>query len=387
MTGVIDRLVEDTSALQTHVVQVDVRHVALPTGIKAFVLPDGRRTPTEVPILLIRVTDTDGVCGYSLLWAQQPQHAPLLEAGLRYLVDVVTQHALSEAPRLAATLRAATTFFGPAGVTAFGVSGLQMAIEDLICRRREQSLGAILGRKRDRLRFYQTGLMLQATVEELVDEAAGMYANGLRAVKMLVGKPSLDEDVDRIQAVRQSLPDDTSLMVDALQRWTPQQALQAAERLADFGLVWIEDPLPHHDIAGYRQLAQHAAVPVSTGETAYSAEAFGQLIEAGVPYLIGEPERVGGLCAWADIAHTVDAAGAVMLPHLYPHVSAQVLASLPQDEVWLEYVPWFDPLVAENLTVLPGGLVEVSAGPGAGFTPDLDAVEDIARGPWRRLND
>jgi L-alanine-DL-glutamate epimerase-like enolase superfamily enzyme len=387
VTGTADFLINDPDTLKSHVVRIEARHLALPTGIRPFQLPDGRTTPTDVPVVLVRLTDTDGVHGYSLLWAQQQQQARLVDASLRYLADVITQYSLSEAPRLTREIRSATTFFGAQGVTAFGVSGLLMAIEDLICRRRDESLSDLLGRKRDHIRAYQTGLMLQASIDELTAEATTMYDSGIRAMKMLVGRPTIEEDADRIQAVRQTMPDDASLMVDALQRWTPETALRASERFAEFGLVWIEDPLSHDDLSGYRRLAEESPVPIATGETTFSPREFRELLDAGIPYIIGEPERVGGLCAWADIAATVHDAGATMLPHLYPHVSSQLLATLPQDEVWLEYVPWFDPLVEEPLSLLADGVIEVGSSPGSGFTPCSDAVERLARGPWRRLND
>lgn len=380
-------LTDEPGLLDTRVARTEVRHLRLPTGIQPFSLPDGRLTPTDIPISLIRVTDNDGVQGFSLLWFQHPIQALVVEAGLRLLSSEMKGYVLNDLEGIDCATRSATAFLGREGALAFATSGLRMAVEDLICRRRGDSLANLLGRKHDRVRAYQTGLMLHATIDELVDEAVAMYDMGVRAVKMLVGKPSIDEDADRIQAVRQSLPADTTLMVDALQCWTTATALRAAERFAEYGLRWIEDPLSHGDHAGYSELARRSPIPIATGETLFSRAHFDRLLAAGIPYIVGEPERVGGLCAWANIAQAVHQAGATMLPHLYPHVSAQLLATLPQDEIWLEYVPWFDSLVDNDLVLLDDGSIEVSSKPGAGFTPRQDAVECLASGPWRQLND
>ena len=228
--------------------------------------------------------------------------------------------------------------------------------------------------------------MLQSNTDELVAEAAAIYASGVRAVKMLVGKPDLDEDVDRVQAVRDSLPIDAVLMVDALQRWdSAATALRAAQRFEPFGIHWIEDPLPHADIAGYRDLAQRSPVHIASGETSFSPVDIEELVGAGVRYIVGEPERIGGLRAWLDVADRVCESGATMLPHLYPHVSAQLLATLHQEEVWLEYVPWFDQLVSQQLSVTADGMVPVDSEPGAGFTPCPDALDRLAWGPWHQV--
>lgn len=362
---------------------VEARNLSIPTGIAPFQLPNGQLTPTDVPAIVLRLSDGEGVQGFSLLWFQQPGQAVLVGAALQYLCGEMVPVAGMAA--LDAGILAATRFVGEHGVMAFASSGLRMAAEDLLCRRRGISLADLVGRRRDRVRCYQTGLMLQSNTDELVAEAAAIYASGVRAVKMLVGKPNLDEDVDRVQAVRASLPTDAVLMVDALQRWdSASTALRAAERFEPFGVHWIEDPLPHADIAGYRDLAQRSPVSIASGETLFSPADIDELVGAGVRYIVGEPERVGGLRAWLGVAGRVRESGATMLPHLYPHVSAQLLATLHQDEVWLEYVPWFDQLVAEQLSFVDG-TVQVGCEPGSGFTPCPDALDRLAWGPWRRV--
>ncbi|HVW32136.1 MAG TPA: mandelate racemase/muconate lactonizing enzyme family protein, partial [Acidimicrobiia bacterium] len=363
-----------------------VRHLALPTGLKPFVLPNGHKTPTDLSVLLVRLTDGDGVSGQGLLWAQTPSQAPLFEAALRYLAPAVAGKPADDVAAATTALGKATAFVGRDGVAAFAVSGLAMALEDLTCRRAGVSLSEKLGRRRDRIRIYQTGLMVFADLDELVAEADAIYARGIRAIKMVLGKPSLDEDIERVQAVRSKLPADAALMVDALQRWTLDDALRAGERLADAGLVWIEDPLPQDDVEGYRTLVRRCPVPIATGETCFSGAAFDALLAAGVPYVVGELERVGGCGPWMDIAARAHEAGAVMLPHLYPHVAAQLIAALPQDEVWLEYVPWFDHLVGESFEIA-GGEIAVGRRAGSGFDPADEAIERLARGPWLRLTD
>ncbi len=364
---------------------VEVRYLSIPTGIRPFRLPNGRMTPTDIPAIVLRLTDTEGVQGFSLLWFQQPEQAALVGAGLRYLCGELAP--VTDLAELDAGIGSATRFIGNHGVMSFVSSGLRMAAEDLVCRRRGLSLADLVGRRRDRVRCYQTGLMLQSSIDELVAEATTIYASGVRAVKMLVGKPDLDEDVDRIHAVRDCLPTDAVMMVDALQSWdSAATALRAAQRFEPFGINWIEDPIPHSDIAGYRDLAQRSPVPIASGETLFSSVDVDELVDAGVPYIVGEPERVGGLRAWLGVADRVRESGATMLPHLYPHVSAQLLATLRQDEVWLEYVPWFDQLVSQQLSFAADGTVHVDSGPGAGFTPCPDALDRLAWGRWQRID-
>jgi L-alanine-DL-glutamate epimerase-like enolase superfamily enzyme len=362
---------------------IDTRRLALPTGMKSFTLPNGHQTPTDLSALLVRVHDADGGTGQSLLWAQRPQQLDLFDAALGYLAEVVTGQPRSISDTVAA-MRQAVAFVSSSGVAAFAISGYEMALQDLRVRRSGTSLASSLGVVHETVRAYQTGLMLSATVDELIDEATMIYQSGITAIKMIVGRPTIEEDVQRVRAVRECLPSDAALMVDALQRWSAPDAMRAACDLAELELIWIEDPIPHHDLAGYAQLAQDAPVKIATGETCFARDEFVRLLDIGIPYVIAELERTGGVSGWMEIAALVDERSAVMLPHIYPHVSAQLTAALPQDEVWWEYVPWFDQLM-ETPFDIHDGRVRPSMAVGSGFDPSPDAIERFAQTPWVSL--
>jgi L-alanine-DL-glutamate epimerase-like enolase superfamily enzyme len=372
------------SDLDTTIMTAEVRPLALPTGMKPITLPNGHRPPTDLSILLLRLTDEDGLLGWSTLWATHPNQLPLFEAGLRFQVGQVEGRRLDQSPSISFSLYQAMSFVGRQGVAAFAASAFEMAIEDLICRRRNISLGRALGQVSNRVRAYQTGLMPSADADELVSEAQAIYANGIRAVKMVLGRPRLEEDLERVALVRATLPADTRLMVDALQKWSYPDALRAARALAEFDLVWLEDPLDYTDIVGYRDLVRTSPVPIATGESLFAVESFQQLLDARVPYIVGELERVGGIRPWVQIAALAQASSATMLPHIFPYVSAQLVSTLRQKEIWWEYVPWFNGLLDYDFDINDGYLT-VADRPGSGLDPSPDAVEDFATGPWRRI--
>ncbi|SDH08427.1 L-alanine-DL-glutamate epimerase [Sinosporangium album] len=366
------------------IARVEGRRVALPTGLQDIRLPNGQRVRADLNVLLIRLTDEDGAHGHSMLWAQQEGQLSLFECGLRHLAPHVRGKRPQEGATLQHLLRRQLAFVGSEGIAAFALSGLEMAVEDLRCRRQGVSLGQAFGKASDRIRAYQTGLMLESSEDELVGEAKAIYASGIKAVKMIVGKPRLAEDAARVRLVKESLPSDATLMVDALQRWDYRTALQAVEHFAEFELAWVEDPLDHRDLAGYRRLVARSHVPIATGESLYRADDFRALMDAGVPYIVGELERVGGFRPWMRLAELAASASSVFLPHIYPHVSAQLAAALDQREVWWEYVPWFDGLVQQKFDIHDGYLT-VSDLPGSGFEPHPEAIERFSRSDWMNL--
>jgi L-alanine-DL-glutamate epimerase-like enolase superfamily enzyme len=375
---------ESNSELATTIVSAESRHVKVPTGMKEAVLPTGQKVNNDLDVLLLRLTDDDGTVAHSMLWLTVADQVPLMEAALRYHAPRVEGHRLDQVPNIPLTLAQSLSFVGHQGVAAFGASAFEMAIEDLICRRRNISLGKALGQVSQKVRAYQTGLMPFTPIDELVAEAQEIYDGGVRAIKMLVGKPRIEQDVERIAAVRAALPDDASLMVDALQKWNYTQARQAVEAFADFDLVWVEDPLDHTDIKGYRDLVRISPVPISTGESLFAVDSFQQLFDARLPYVVGELERVGGIRAWMRLANLAAAHSTTLLPHIFPHLSAHLVSALPQKEVWWEYVPWFDSLLDYTFDINDGFLT-VADRPGTGFDLSFDAVENFARSPWQRL--
>lgn len=373
-----------TDSSSSPVAEIAWRRLALPLDIEPVLLAGGQLSATALPTMVVRLTDSDGGVGWSALWAQQARQLDLFEAGLRYLAPHVLGRRVDDLPSPVPAMRASLPFMGPDGVLAFALSAYEMAIEDLACRRCGIGIAQQVGRVRDRAPAYQTGLMLSSGVDEIVAEAKDIYDSGVRAIKMVVGKATVEEDVDRLDAVRSSLPPDARLMVDAFQRWDVPTALRAAERFAPFDLVWMEDPLAHADIAGYRKLAPVSPVPIATGEGLFSRAQFQEIIDAGVPYVVAELERVGGVRPWLRLVDLARSGGATLLPHINPHVSAQLVATMQQPQVWWEYVPWFDELAGGGFEIVDGH-VQISDAPGCGLTPDDDAIERLSSAPWTTL--
>ena len=97
------------------------------------------------------------------------------------------------------------------------------------------------GRCHDRILAYASGINLNKSIDELVEQVRGWKAAGFKAFKVKVGKPEIEEDVERLAKVREvagRLP----IMVDANQGWDIGKAVRAINAYERFGLTWIEDP-------------------------------------------------------------------------------------------------------------------------------------------------
>jgi L-alanine-DL-glutamate epimerase-like enolase superfamily enzyme len=368
-------------ALETRLAAVDARILSLP--LDSPIETAYYRIPT-IEMVVLRVRDADGAEGVATLWCFGVSQAKVLVAMLDYLAPFALAGGPGPITAVMDALRLKINFFGFKGVSVFGLSAFDMALHDLLCRRRGLSLSALLGRRRESVPTYWSGLFPHQAAPELFDETQEMGERGFRAFKLRIGQPTLSEDIERIEAVRSAMPAGSTLMLDALQSWTREEAMHATERLADCGALWLEDPLVHLDYAGMRDVVEHSTIPIATGENEYLRDGFDQILHTGAKYLLADLQRIGGLAEWQAVADAGQHRGAVLTPHAYPQIGLQLCAALNQDEVWHEYLPWWNPLTADDLVIVDGNAV-VPDRPGLGLDLDAERVEQLAIGPWTLL--
>ena len=200
----------------------------------------------------------------------------------------------------------------------------------------------------------------------LADEAERLLAGGFRAVKLRLGYPTLEEDMAAVHAVRARIPADVAIMVDYNQALSVDEALRRGRALDEEGLSWIEEPIRHDDFAGCAALTRALSTPVQIGENFSQVYDMQKALDARACDLVmPDLERIGGITGWQRASALAAEAGLPMSSHLYPEVSAHLLAATPTAH-WLEYVDWMNPLLAEPLQIVDGMAVP-SDRPGAGL--------------------
>ncbi|WP_061294275.1 mandelate racemase/muconate lactonizing enzyme family protein [Herbidospora cretacea] len=212
---------------------------------------------------------------------------------------------------------------GGGGVTTMAMAAVDIALWDLRAHELGLGLADALGRRRDTVPVYASGVNRHYSLGELTDQARRWI--GYPAVKMKVGR---DDDVERVAAVREVIGPDTLLMVDANQRWDLFRARAAIRELEPFGLHWVEEPLPADDIAGLRRLRESVGVPIAAGESLATIHEFRALLDA-VDVVQPNVVRVGGITPLMRIAELARLHGVPTYPHLLPDLSAQLALALP----------------------------------------------------------
>jgi mandelate racemase len=211
------------------------------------------------------------------------------------------------------------------------------------------------------------------TPREVADEAEKLLAGGFRAIKLRLGYRTLAADLAALQAVRERVGADIIVMVDYNQALTLAQALERGRALDQEGIYWLEEPIRHDDYAGNARLVRELKSPVQIGENFNLITAMEAALDAGaVDYVMPDLDRIGGVTGFMQAAALAAARGIKMSSHLFPEVSAHLLAATPTAH-WLEYMDWANPILAEPLKIVDGHAV-VPERPGNGLAWNPAAV-------------
>jgi L-alanine-DL-glutamate epimerase and related enzymes of enolase superfamily len=147
------------------------------------------------------------------------------------------------------------------------------------------------------------------TPEAMAEEARKLVDAGFRAIKVKVGEdPKLD--VQRVKAVREAVGENVKLWIDANQGWTPQEAVWALARIAEFRVEFVEQPVSAWNLEGMRWVRERSRVPVMADESVHSPQDALLAIKLGAcDYVNIKLMKAGGLLRAKEIATICKNAG------------------------------------------------------------------------------
>jgi o-succinylbenzoate synthase len=217
---------------------------------------------------------------------------------------------LEECRRVLETVGAADVTAAVAGLTAAGADadplpadapaarhGLELAILDAVARGAEQPLAAWLAGGRG-LSSPSPQVPVNATVGDAPPAATAAAATaavgkGFASVKVKVGAGSLDRDIDRIRAVRETVGPAVTLRADANAAWDRETAAEAVEAFAPLDLAYVEQPLPPSDLSGHAAL-RGRGVGIAVDETLASRSVADVLAADAADVVVLKPMALGG---------------------------------------------------------------------------------------------
>ena len=342
-----------------------------------YVLGTSAEAVREAPLLLVDLETNEGITGCAYQFCYRPAAAPAIAGFLDDIGEAVRGRSVVPTD-LWALLTKRHTLIGVEGIVRMAMSLVDVAAWDALARAAGQPLARLLGAEPRPVRAYNSNGLGLMNVSALADEAERLLARGLRGVKLRLGYPTLDEDVAALHAVRGRVPGDVAIMADYNQALSLDEAMRRGRALDGEGLAWIEEPIRHDDFGGCAALADVLSTPIQIGENFSLVFDMQKALDARACDLVmPDLERIGGVTGWQRASALASSAGLPMSSHLYPEVSAHVLAATPTAD-WLEYVDWMNPLLLEPLELVDGMAVP-SSRPGLGLEWNQEIIRKYAK--------
>jgi D-galactarolactone cycloisomerase len=275
--------------------------------------------------------------------------------------------------------------FGTRGIGVVALSGIDIALWDILGKVRGVPIYQLLGGKcRDKVPVYATALYPEEP-SKVAKRARAFAEHGFHGVKIKVGF-DLDQDIGIVRAVRQELGQDFTIMTDANQGYSVDVGLKAAEAFSQCGVFWLEEPLFVEDIEGHAQLREKGKVPVAVGENLNTYYAFENFVARGAAdFLQPDVARAGGITEIRKIAALAAKHKLAVSFHTWGDAvalaaSLHLSAALKECGVMeLDYT--YNPLRAELLKErldLKNGFMTPPDKPGLGVELDPAALQQFA---------
>ncbi|ACA95353.1 MULTISPECIES: L-rhamnonate dehydratase [Burkholderia] len=326
--------------------------------------------------LVIEVEASDGTVGFAVTTGGEIG-AFIVE---RHLARFIEGQRVTDIEKMWDQMFHATLYYGRKGVVLNAISGVDLALWDLLAKVRREPVHQLLGGKvRDELEFYATGAR-----PDLAKEMGFIGGKLPLHHGPAEGEAGLRRNLDALADMRSRVGADFWLMLDCWMSLDVPYATRLAHEAHALGLKWIEECLPPDDYWGYAKLRRDVprGMLVTTGEHEATRWGFRMLLEMECCDII-QPDVgwCGGLTELIRISALADARGVLVIPHgssvySYHFVAtrhnspfAEFLMMAPQAD---RVVPMFDPLLLDE-PVPVGGRMKVPDTPGFGvrLNPDV----------------
>jgi L-alanine-DL-glutamate epimerase-like enolase superfamily enzyme len=256
---------------------------------------------------------------------------------------------------------------GRAGIGLFALAAIDTALWDVLAQRAGMPFYQLLGGSSVQLPVYAQPGWFWKPVEAVIDEARRYVEQGFRHYKMRIGSQDWRSDVKRVETVRNALPDDVGLLVDANQGWNRRDALAACRALDALELYWIEEPVDSDDLEGCAAITAAIQTPIAAGESMFGSRGMVDLIQArAASILMPDLQHCGGPTGFMQVMTHAEFARLPISNHIFTEVSIHLLATCG-DPLIVEHMPgWWDGLFDRPLNIVDGAM-RPPEDPGIGY--------------------
>lgn len=332
-----------------------IRHIHFFRALSPLSRPiaDATHSISEIAFIITRIELESGIIGESNLLAFH--YSPQAIAGaLGDLQPIAMEFEAWQTGQFLERAAAESEYFGNKGVNRWAAGAINVAMWDAWAKSLEQPVWKLFGAYRDKVPVYGSGGWLSYNISELIEEVTGYVKRGFAAVKIKVGSPELERDVERIARVREAVGPSIRILIDANQGMSVAAAMELARAIAPYNVHMFEEPIANIDFDGYAHLRRHCGIPLAMGEREYDTVALRELLSREALDL-WQPDllRLGGVEGWRASSLMALGGGIRVAPHYYKEYDVALLTTVPNG-YFCESFDWIDKLIDTPIEVRDG---------------------------------
>src|SRR5215471_12390050 len=368
---------------------VDILITGLTGGTVDGGWPQGNK-PEEDLNTIVEVLTDEGLTGIGSAMTSKA----LVTAAVDLTRPMLMGERADEPMRVTEKLRQSTFWQGRGGAVEHAISGIDIALWDLMGKICHQPVSRLLGGNyRTRIKPY--GSILFDEPAKLRETLQATVARGFKAIKLgwrPFGRRDRRFDELLVRTARETVGPNVELMVDAggsEQFWPHgyKWALETAKMLAAYDVVWFEEALPPDDLEGYIELRRHAPLPIPTGEVLTRRQSFRPFLENhAVDIVQPDATKCGGLTEALRIAWIAEAHNILLVPHGWNTAvglaaDLHLVAALPVAR-YVEYLTpcvYLTDLITDAFRPDKDGFLPIPTKPGLGIELNREFLKRFGR--------
>jgi L-alanine-DL-glutamate epimerase-like enolase superfamily enzyme len=342
----------------------------------------GATSSYPIEAVFVQIETDEGVSGIG--GPVQPSVAYLIDTDFRWLLQgadpIASERLWDQMYRHA--------IHGRKGASMLAISAVDCALWDLRGKAAGLPVHRLLGGPvQQSFPAYASALGYSLNLELAERRAREIAAQGYTATKWFLrygptdGRAGMERNLELVRTLRAALGPNIDLMLDVWSSWDVPYTVQMAERLAEYDVRWIEEPVLADKIDACADIRRRSRVPIATGEHEYTRWGLKQLMDAGAADVL-QPDIywAGGISEMLKIAALASAYDLVLIPHGHSTpATAQFIAAQPPTLCpILEYlIKWNEihQFFLRNPLKPVNGTITVPTRPGMGMELDEGKIE------------
>lgn len=247
---------------------------------------------------------------------------------------------------------------GYKGIGMYALAALDIAFWDAHSKASNLPLVKHLGGSIKPLKAYNSRGLWLKPLQELSKEAEALRSEGnFTALKLRIGRETYEDDIRALKAVREGAGDDIKVLSDFNQCYSIKEAMRRCSTLDDCGFFWFEEPIRYDNYYELSSLCKMINTPITIGENFHGPRDLKIALEnRSCDMIMPDLMRIGGVTGWLRAVAIADSYNMEVSTHLYPEVSAHLMAVTPNAE-WIEWVDWANPIIKDPYQIKNGDII------------------------------